>query len=212
MRPPQHNPEEPAMFDGPWESCMMVRGLNPSECASWVQAWGTVIAIIVSAAIAVLVQQHSVRREREIKREEEIRLLRLIGQYVFEIRAKLRHIETHQIPFLHDNWTAIEGPISSIQAIPLEKHPSERAAFSISIALVTYQFTRNAYATIKPNSMVTREQAEQIEKSLRETVTKFFAAEQMIHKALLERTSELLKTEIGFEDGIVIRTLEPDPV
>lgn len=200
------------MFDGPWESCMMVRGLNPSECASWVQAWGTVIAIMASAGVAVLVQHHMVRREREIKREEEVRLLRLMGQYVFEVRAKLRHIEAHDIPFLHSNWTAIEGPVASIHAIPLEKHPSERAAFSISIALVAYQFTRDAYAAMKPHSMATPEQAEHINRSLREAVIKFFAAETKIHEALLERASELLKTEVDFQDGILIRTLEADPM
>jgi hypothetical protein len=37
------------MFDGPWETCLLVRGLNPSECATWVQAWGTVGAILATA-------------------------------------------------------------------------------------------------------------------------------------------------------------------
>lgn len=200
------------MFNGPWESCMLVHGLNPSECASWVQAWGTMIAIAASTAVAIIVQRHSSRRERESKRQEEVRLLRLMGQYVFEVRAKLRHIEAHDIPFLHADWTAIDGPIDSIQAIPLDKHPSERAAFSISIALVAYQFTRNAYAKLKPHSMATEEQAEQINRSLREAVQKFFLAEKMINEALKDRMSELLMTEVDFQDGIVIRTLQPDPV
>ncbi|MDR6886091.1 MULTISPECIES: hypothetical protein [Variovorax] len=38
------------MFDGPWQTCMLVRGLNPSECASWVQAWGTILAIVAAGS------------------------------------------------------------------------------------------------------------------------------------------------------------------
>lgn len=40
------------MFNGPWESCMLVRGLSPSECASWVQAWGSIAAILIAVAVA----------------------------------------------------------------------------------------------------------------------------------------------------------------
>lgn len=56
------------MFDGPWETCMLVRGLNPSECASWVQAWGSISAIVVTVLVVALshrLQQHAKTRDQE---------------------------------------------------------------------------------------------------------------------------------------------------
>jgi hypothetical protein len=35
-----------------WETCMLVPGFSRSECASWVQAWGSVAAILAAVAVA----------------------------------------------------------------------------------------------------------------------------------------------------------------
>lgn len=35
-----------------WETCVLVPGLTRGECASWVQAWGTIGALAVAIAIA----------------------------------------------------------------------------------------------------------------------------------------------------------------
>lgn len=55
------------LFDGPWQTCILVRGLTPSECASWVQAWGT-IAAIAAAGFGVWYQ---VFRTERMRREEQ---------------------------------------------------------------------------------------------------------------------------------------------
>lgn len=56
------------VLDGPWSSCILVRGLNMSECASWVQAWGSVGAI---AAAGIGVWYQVVRNER-MRSEEQL--------------------------------------------------------------------------------------------------------------------------------------------
>lgn len=50
------------MVNNVWQTCMLVdMGLTRSECASWVQAWGSIIAILASGLIA-WIQIHAARR------------------------------------------------------------------------------------------------------------------------------------------------------
>lgn len=72
------------MFDGPWQTCMLVRGLNPSECASWVQAWGSIGAIIG----AILIASHAGRRLRKQQADDE-RALRALA---IKLADDVRHL------------------------------------------------------------------------------------------------------------------------
>ena len=199
------------MFDGPWESCMSVRGLDPSECASWVQAWGTVFAILVSVLIAVGVQHLEARRANRSKIEEENRLLRLMGQFVFDVRAKLRHIEELEIPHRYTQWGPINSSIAALRAIPLEKHPVERVAFRIAIALQGYDFMREEYDKIG-DSLGTFDEVQKVGNARGHTLTAFFNAEKLIEEVLAKRGSGLLRTKIDFPNGVSICTLEADPI
>ncbi|WP_218511977.1 hypothetical protein [Variovorax sp. dw_308] len=200
------------MFDGPWESCMLVRGLNPSECASWVQAWGAIAAIIASAAVVLLVQRHEAQRERAVKNAEEVRILKIVGQFVFDVRAKLRDIEEHPLPHLHRTWTAVEAPVASLDAVPFDRYPAENAAFAVAVAMLSYGFMREAYATLDEGEMGTSEQIIHIEASRHHALGGFFRAEQEIEAALVARGSRLPRMQINFEHGVSVRTLEADPV
>jgi hypothetical protein len=60
-----------------WQTCMLVPGLSRDECASWVQAWGTIGALAVAIGIAWwqtglarrlrLEELENAKREREAK-------------------------------------------------------------------------------------------------------------------------------------------------
>lgn len=199
------------MFNGPWESCMLVRGLNPSECASWIQAWGTVLAIIASAAVVLLVQRAQVRRDRDTKNKEEVRLLRLVGQFVFDVRAKLRDIEGHAIPFLHRNWTAIEAPIACVREVPFYRYPVESVAYAVAAALLTYDFLRAACEKLGTD-LGTAADAAHIDESRQHALECFFRAEQAIEEALVQRGSQLQRIRISFGNEVFIETLVRDPV
>jgi hypothetical protein len=199
------------MFDGPWESCMLVRGLNPSECASWVQAWGSVLAIIASAAVAIFVQRLEARRARAATLEQEVRMLKIVGQFVFEVRAKLRDIDEHDIPYLHDNWTAVDAPVACLRATPFDAYPVENAAFAVATALLSYQFMRDARDELG-SSGGTAEQAAHIDKSRQHALAGFFRAENEIEAALIKRGSKLPRMQVDFDNGVSIRTLEPNPL
>lgn len=199
------------MFDGPWETCMLVRGLNPAECASWVQAWGAILAIASSAAVVLLTQRAEANRAFDLKRRDEIRLLQIVGQFVFDARAKLRDIEDHLLPHMHRNWTSIESPVACIRATPFDRYPSEAAAFAVATALVSYDFLRAASDKLE-GTVGTLEQAAHIDRSRLHALAGFYRAEQAIDDALLARNSRLPLMEITFEGGGSIRTLEPDPI
>lgn len=199
------------MFDGPWESCMLVHGLTPSECASWVQAWGSVFAVIAAAIVAIFVQQLEGRRARAAKLDQEVRMLKIIGQFVFEVRAKLRDIDEHDIPYLHQSWTAIDAPVACLRATPFDAYPVENAAFAVATALLSYQFMRDARDKLD-SSGGTAEQSAHIDKSRQHALAGFFRAENEIEAALIKRGSKLPRMQIDFENGVSIRTLEPDPL
>lgn len=49
-----------------WQTCFLVPGLTRSECASWVQAWGSILAIF-AAVILALWQQRRLRNDEKTK-------------------------------------------------------------------------------------------------------------------------------------------------
>ena len=47
-----HPPTEARLMSWPFNSCIFVPGLTSSECAAWVQAWGSILAIVAAGWIA----------------------------------------------------------------------------------------------------------------------------------------------------------------
>lgn len=45
-----------------WQTCMLVPGISERDCASWVQAWGSIAAILAAVGIAWW-QHHKERRQ-----------------------------------------------------------------------------------------------------------------------------------------------------
>ncbi|MGF6527650.1 hypothetical protein [Variovorax sp. PvP013] len=169
------------------------------------------IAIIASVIIALCVQSLEARRARAARLEEEVRLLKIIGQFVFEVRAKLRDIDEHDVPYLHHKWVAIDEPIASLRAIAFDKYPSERPAFAVATSLTSYRFLREAREKVGQTAGTANE-ARHIDESRRHARDGFFRAELEIQAALEARKSSLPQVQIDFDRGVAIRTLIPDPV
>lgn len=51
------------------DTCFLVPGISRGECASWVQAWGSIVAIIAAAGIVFV--QHVLDRRREAFKQHE---------------------------------------------------------------------------------------------------------------------------------------------
>lgn len=48
-----------------WQTCFLVPGLTRGECAGWVQAWGSIAAILVAVAVG----RHQSRRSSELAQQ-----------------------------------------------------------------------------------------------------------------------------------------------
>lgn len=110
------------MFDGPWDTCMLVRGLNPSECASWVQAWGSIVGI--AAASAGVFWQ--VRKQRQQALEARVEQAKSIANAVFWCR--MHATELVEMVTTSRNPTAAARSavhwVSELEAIPLLAYPT----------------------------------------------------------------------------------------
>jgi hypothetical protein len=54
-----------------WGTCMLLPGFSRAECASWVQAWGSVAAIAGAFAIAFFQARHQRRLEQRRQQEAQ---------------------------------------------------------------------------------------------------------------------------------------------
>lgn len=188
-----------------WPICM-----TKGEWSGWVQAVGSVIAIM-AAASAVWWQVHTQHRLSSLERTAEaVRLLKIVGQFVFEVRAKLRLMDEDDLPQLRRDWASVEAPVAALDAIPFDRYPVEDASFAVASALLSYRFMRDAYKLNEDQIGLTLEQVALINRSREHTLAAFFKAEELVHEALVARGSALPKIELGFGDGLAVRTLERD--
>lgn len=48
------------------ETCMLAPGFNRAECASWVQAWGSILAICAAVLIAYIQHRQNLRQQQRL--------------------------------------------------------------------------------------------------------------------------------------------------
>lgn len=77
-----------------WSTCMLVPGFSRSECASWVQAWGSVLAILAAPAIAMWQMQHHAKAG-ELERARSL-LTRLNSFRLLVMQAKALGTEVYR--------------------------------------------------------------------------------------------------------------------
>jgi len=124
-----------------WETCMLVPGFSRAECASWVQAWGSVGAILVAAAVVFV--QNRLQRDRENRQRIEtlvarMRTLQEIGestaaniaycQKAFTSRPDVTGIAEGAQPFPPD---ALRMLPDAVAAIPLHELDSPAMVFEV---------------------------------------------------------------------------------
>lgn len=105
------------------QTCMLINiGLTRSECASWVQAWGS-IAGILAAALGIIWQ---VRKQRQQAQEAQTDQGRAIANAVFWCR--MHSIELVSMTTRSRNFTSaarqVKEWIADLDAIPLLAYPS----------------------------------------------------------------------------------------
>jgi hypothetical protein len=61
-----------------FETCMLVPGLSRAECASWVQAWGSIAAILVAVWLANAQIRHARKLEEDKQIESDVQRLEVL--------------------------------------------------------------------------------------------------------------------------------------
>lgn len=75
-------------------SCVFVSGLSSAECASWVQAWGSVLAIFAAALLVYVQHRQEISRERNHALDETRRLLSLLSSIADDAKNCMEMIGT----------------------------------------------------------------------------------------------------------------------
>lgn len=122
--------------------------MNPSDCASWVQAIGSILAIIVSVLAAIGVARHSANQARAAyDRDRTERLAEKIGPVMALLEAADDERKIIWDAVVHANyggeWGVSSGLLSNLESIhealeeiPVHSMPSGEAATSLIDARV----------------------------------------------------------------------------
>lgn len=69
------------------ETCMLVPGFNRSECASWVQAWGSILAILAAVLGVHLAHRLQLKQRAREEIEHRIRGVEILFQLLGGVKA-----------------------------------------------------------------------------------------------------------------------------
>jgi hypothetical protein len=129
-------------------------GLNRGECASWVQAWGSIIAIVAAVSIAVWQakkqQKVSMDALSEGRRLEHIRMAQALRELATNSLSLQRHVVS-QLPNRQDVHDVAEGhkhlDLSelgalerSLESIDLHSLPASLISLSLVLRSTVRQF------------------------------------------------------------------------
>jgi len=132
------NPPEWCLF---WQWTWGLTCMPKSEWASWVQAVGSVTAIIVGA-LAIWWQMRRQRRQQiEVQRDEEVRKLRLMGGIILMGRVasgELRDTSERGLGCTSE-FNDLKARISTLSMIQPFDYPEARAAMAVATVLESFR-------------------------------------------------------------------------
>lgn len=114
------------------ETCMLVNmALTRGECASWVQAWGSIGAIAIAIGVAFVQHWQNLKRQREIEASQRaqavagpLALAEKIASFL-EAIAKMLHSNGARETFKrHGHAEEPSRMLAEYRALPLYKLPS----------------------------------------------------------------------------------------
>lgn len=130
------------------DSCLFISTLNPSDCASWVQAIGSILAIIVAILVAVIAASHSANQARAAYDHARVeRLAEQVGPVLALLEAAEREREFIWRELARANYGGnwgvshkllanLESIHEALTEIPVHSMPSGIAATSLIDARV----------------------------------------------------------------------------
>jgi hypothetical protein len=195
------------------QTCMLVNmGLSRSECASWVQAWGSLLAV-VGAAVGIWwqVRKQAQQRAEDLRRieaehekarvAEEVRRLSAIAGTFFQCIVILRRIEVASRARLRNEieleMQSLGRLVDLVASIPALDVPDLYASYAIAEARSVYTTLRSGIATASVGSglmlNVDPADAPHVRRTphMNAAVDNFLHLEQTLRTSLQQRGSEL---------------------
>lgn len=110
-----------------FDTCLLVPGLNRTECASWVQAWGSILAILAAVGIAWHQSKHQAKLLQQSKQDADaLRIAEKFAPAIAIIQAAIEEM-TDQYQTGLDDRTEGKFGVSADFAV---RHKMFATAFS----------------------------------------------------------------------------------
>lgn len=113
------------------ETCFFVSGVKPSDCAAWIQAFGSILAIVASGLIAAVQIRASNRSEQRAQRERKRAMTEaaaaLARQFTMQVTSLQAELKASAFYLPGVSRSAAFDPFSALKAdvlsLPLHEMP-----------------------------------------------------------------------------------------
>jgi aminopeptidase-like protein len=134
-------------------SCLFVSDLKPSDCAAWVQAWGTVLAVVASLVLVWVQHRLQQIREEHLRKRQLVARMRTIQEIAESTVTNMRFLlETfttrQQVHDVADGRTAFPSEAldqisEAVETIPLHELDSPALVFNVRVLVIVSRTLRS---------------------------------------------------------------------
>ena len=98
-----------------WQSCMgnFSLGLSEAACASWVQAWGTILTIVATAWIAGAASR-KMRKDASAEYTRHLEVLFQLSGAVLKVLKKIQECESSEFKTTPSDYDSMTAELSSL--------------------------------------------------------------------------------------------------
>lgn len=115
-----------------WQSCLLVPGISTAECASWVQAWGSIAALAIAIGLQVRASNERIREGHRAKFDAINSAIVLCGSVA---NAALASKRQHVLP-AHDHLQESKKRLSEHKTANAAVQKESRQPFHLQMHLL----------------------------------------------------------------------------
>ena len=178
---------------------------DSGQVAAWVQAIGSVAAIIATAVGVHWAHSLAAKAAAEAAATDEVRRLAAIASSIFHCRAETESLKRY-CGYMMDVQEKVEGltkHINMLQAINLLDIPDWRAAVAVGQALAMHSFLREKLMAREQISAMNQNMRDDRAGHCKDAIAKFRECEGILRTTLEERGSDVPQQQILFADGAI---------
>lgn len=181
------------------------RPTDSGQMASWVQAIGSIVAIIATGFGVQWTHSLASQSAAESTAIDEVRKLAAIASCLFHCRAEAESLKRYcaYTMDISDRLDSLEKQVTMLQAINLLDLPDWRGAVAVGQALAVYSFLRGKLAINEPIGAMRQATLDGRVEACKHAVAKFGECEKLLRATLKERGSDVPAQQVDYADGSV---------